>query len=138
MKRLLLILLLLSPLLSTGQAVRGVSYFSKDSLPRYLTHNWRFHEGDSAAWAAPGYNDSAWVILSAPDMRIKNRAENASDTFNSIGWLRLRFLADTALTEKPLVIEVTQYGASEIYLDGRKVATYGTINGPDSSPYGTT
>lgn len=47
--------------------------------------------------------------------------------WRGIGWFRLRLKPDPALTNQPLALVMVHYGASEIYLDGRLVESFGTV-----------
>lgn len=135
MKRLLLAFALLLSLLADAQVVPlGVSLFKKDSMPYRMRKHWRFHPGDSAAWAVPSFNDSSWAYTD-PELRVPHQVQPTPDIFSSIGWFRLTFFVDTSLVNTPLALSITQYGASEFYLDGKKVAAFGVINGKDSSEY---
>ncbi len=45
-----------------------------------------------------------------------------------VGWLRLHIKADSALTKQQIMAWVSQYSASEIYLDGKLIQQYGYIS----------
>lgn len=47
---------------------------------------------------------------------------------NPIGWFRTHIKIPEALIGKPLALEVRQSGASEIYLDGKKIVEYGKVS----------
>ena len=85
------------------------------------------------AMAAKDYDDSKWEIT-RPAIRYRQNANKTSDTFSSICWLRFHFRADSSIVNIPLALRVTHYGASEIYLDGKKIAGYGITTG-DSLDY---
>lgn len=48
---------------------------------------------------------------------------------NPVGWFRTNLKITPELVGKPLALELKQSGASEIYLDGKKIATYGIVTG---------
>ncbi len=48
--------------------------------------------------------------------------------WNGIGWLRGRFTLDHSLWHQSLSLVIAQFGASEIYVDGRLVRSFGTID----------
>ncbi len=126
-------LLLISPF-AFAQGQTGVSYFTKDSLTYSLTGNWRFQEGDSATWALPGQNDASWPVVD-PALHMHRDHKQPYEWFHGICWLRLHFVIDTSLANKAIAFEATQYGASEIYLDGIKLKSYGKIGIKDSCVY---
>jgi len=134
----IVLLILCSDNLYAQQQGQHVLLLAKDSITtdhysfRDLISDWRFQEGDDSSMANPGYNDGQWDIVNA-DLRYRQNARRRADTFSSIGWFRLHFIADTSITGIPLALKISQYGASEVYLDGRKLTSYGTIKGKDST-----
>ena len=136
MNRIFILLLLLVPLIASGQPLKhGVTHITRDSIPYKLEENWKFHLGDSANWASQAYSDSSWEVCGSPELNHSDRPRKDYQEFSSICWLRLHLFADSTVTQKPLAIKMSHYGASEIYLDGKKIQSYGKINGPDSSEY---
>jgi len=109
-----------------------IDFFSADSVKgvNYLVENWLYHAGDDPVMATAGYDDSKWDSLN-PTMRIEGKA---NDTFG-IGWFRLHMIVDSSIIRRPLALEIAHYGASEIYFDGKKIASFGVINGKDRSIY---
>jgi len=75
---------------------------------------WRYHAGDDAAWE-----------------RINNQELNAKvlagEGWNGTAWFRLRVAVDERLAAQPLALRVSHWGASEIYLDGKLLQKFGTI-----------
>ena len=105
---------------STVQSVIKV-----DSIPRELnldTH-WRFHAGDDLQWVAPSFNDNSWDTLTT-DMKSKN----ALSLFKGIGWFRIRLKVTPALFRKTFILKMDQAGASEIYLNGKKLYRFGAVS----------
>jgi class 3 adenylate cyclase len=135
MKKVLTVLLLLVSALGYCEAQPATRYLlTADSLhryPNYITKNWKFSEGDDSAMASPAYNDSQWKEAN-PRLEF---SDTAKTTFKGIGWFRLHFIADTSVTGKPIAMTMTHFGASEIYIDGKLIKSFGTINGADSSEY---
>jgi adenylate cyclase len=141
MKRILVTLLLLLPCLSFAQVytfpvISKDSVLESDSVTEYYDfgRKWLFHYGDDTAMANPGYNDNGWDTVFS-DLKYVIDAKRSKDTFNSIGWFRYHFIADTSIVCTPLALKVSQYGASEIYLDGKKLVSYGTIAGKNTVGY---
>lgn len=133
MNKILLTILLLLSYCVRAQVSPHPYLITKDSLPNYLhDNNWRFHPGDDMAMAQPGFDDSNWDIV-RPSLRYSRNPKREADTFSSICWLRFHFRVDTSLVNVHLALGLTQYGASELYLDGRKIIAYGVIKGPDST-----
>jgi len=86
-----------------------------------LREGWRFRAGDDPTWAGTEYDDSGWGLVDSatgpfgPDWR-------------GIGWLRRRLRVDPSCSETVVGLDIHQSGASEIYLDGRRVATLGEVS----------
>lgn len=129
MKHLLYILLLFFALPVFGQEQKGVTYLSSKDIPVSLEKNWKFHSGDDTAWAAVDYNDSSWEHLN-PALRL---SDSADEKFNTIGWFRLHIHADKSMEDAVIAAQIHHYGASEIYLDGKKIKTYGKIGTTEDS-----
>ncbi len=136
MKRLLFLLLCLLPMLAAGQVKKPhVTYLNGDSLIKSkLYYNWRIHVGGPMEMANRDYNDSNWQ-LAETELNIYNDTSNNIKKFDSVIWFRLHVNIDSALAAKPLILTMTHLGASEIYVDGKKVEEFGVINGRDSSVY---
>jgi len=84
-----------------------------------LIDGWKFHLGDSAAWALPSVNDSAWTTISTDSLPGSYKGE--------IAWFRLHLKADSILLNKPVALFIRHFGASEIYLDGLQIASFGKV-----------
>lgn len=138
MKRVLILFLLVLPFFATAQQVKDhVIHLSSDSLKGYFVFNtdWKFHGGDGdSTLALPDYNDNNWAITN-PSLWIIDTRKDGLDTFNSICWMRLHLDIDTTIVGKQIGIQMSHYGASEVYLDGKKIKTWGKIKGKDSSDY---
>lgn len=81
--------------------------------------DWISSDQDSLAFAKPDYNDNNWKKFQFSFL--KNSSEK-------VYWLRSYIKVDSHLINQPLQIAVMQLGASEIYLDGRRIATIGEIS----------
>ena len=55
-----------------------------------------------------------------------------TDIFESVGWFRLHLKIDSSLFNRPLALLMDQYGASEIFLSGKKIASYGILKSDTS------
>lgn len=89
-----------------------------------LNKYWRFHKGDSVNWAKAIWNDRKWEFVDS-DLSLLTTSEK---TFKDCGWFRIHVEIDTLLVNKPLVMLVSQMGASEIYLDGKLLKSYGKMD----------
>ncbi|MBD0254253.1 MAG: response regulator [Cytophagales bacterium] len=83
---------------------------------------WRFQPGDQPAWAQPGFDDSGW-----PPVNSSFRVADPWPGWRDTGWFRLWVRVDTALVNQVLALQLDHYGASEIYLDGRRIGGFGKV-----------
>lgn len=109
----------------------GVTYITGGHTVQ-LENNWRFLEADSMVFALPEYDDSRWDSLST---NLPARAGEIQHWFGGTGWFRLRIAVDSQALLRPLALAISQWGASEIYLDGKLIQWYGIIDGKDGSEY---
>lgn len=79
---------------------------------------WRFRAGDSTGWASPAYDHGHWQKIS-PRIRI---TENTKLWQAGHGWFR-RIIQLQRPEQDELVMTFRQFGASEVYLDGKRLAT---------------
>lgn len=101
--------------------------FHLHQLPKegiLLDKGWKFMPGDNPDWAHPDWDDRDWQDID-PTQDIKNLPILWQHT---IGWFRLHFSVDSALTKESLALLVEQTGASEIFLNGRIIGRYGQIS----------
>ena len=84
---------------------------------------WKYHSGDDSVWSEPGYDDFSWDTLNTR-MTISNTPEYF---WKGIGWFRTNIRIDSALINRPLAFLINQFGASEIYLNGKLIKKLGTI-----------
>jgi len=128
------LLLLMATLWLQAAHASEVMTITMDSMYKYpnrLTENWKFQEGDDSAWARPGFDDSQWKVTSST---LPWNDTTAPD-IQGVCWLRFHFISDTSLNGKFLTMTLTQFGASEIYLDGKKIQEYGKIYNADTTRY---
>ncbi len=88
-----------------------------------LARDWRYHPGDDPSWAEPDFDDTEWALV-LPSLR---NTEAMPGGWPGIGWFR-RKIRTSEEFGNTVGIHVAQAGASEIYLDGRKVAEFGTVS----------
>ena len=108
----------------TSQA-QGV--FRIDSLPAQgvlLDKGWKWHAGDNPDWAKPSVDDSTWESID-PTQDINSLAKIRKA---GLGWLRLRIQVDSSINNKIVSIVSDQSVASEFYLDGRLIGSFGQLS----------
>ena len=83
---------------------------------------WRFKAGDSLVWASPAYNDDHWAkgVAPANPMRLNEPLWSGGK-----GWFRIRFRLSKRKQLDTNSLVVSQLGHSDVYLDGRLLATIG-------------
>lgn len=112
---------------------RAPRFFSVDSLE--ISRNlvgWLCQSGDDPKWASPSFDDSGWTPS------YKTMMDVQTDTpirFNGIAWFRKRIRIDSSLVGVPLAIQISHDGASQIFLDGDTLTTYGIVTPRDSADY---
>ena len=142
MLRLLLLSLLLgltgsSAFAQTNKIDSWRAVVRHDTLPEeniLLDKGWKYHRGDNPAWAARSLDDRNWISIN-PTLPIRQLSQVPTE---GIGWLRLRLHIGDKLRQQPLILRITQFCASEIYLNGRLLQRYGRVSAqPDRvKPYG--
>ncbi|GAB3739020.1 hypothetical protein GCM10028816_44510 [Spirosoma lituiforme] len=85
----------------------------------FFDGKWLFRAGDSTGWASPAYNDRHWSYAS-PSISLD---ENPRLWQAGHGWFRKTFRLNR-LSGKSLTLSVQQFGRSEIFLDGRRLALF--------------
>ncbi|MBO6185365.1 MAG: hypothetical protein J6O88_11870 [Chryseobacterium sp.] len=120
-------------------------YFAQNSIekPRVFTvkeiktgasinEGSKFFAGDNPAFALPQFDDSSWKHVNFNSKKVYSwnpinlSSENVSKK-NQIYWIRYYFKIDSTLLNQPLCLNISQLGASEIYLNGKKIESIGDI-----------
>ena len=83
--------------------------------------NWKYHAGNNADWADPEFDDSSWELVN-PELRPNELHKSG---WQGVGWFRLHIVIDSTLFNKPLGLSISQAGASQLYLDGTLIYTFG-------------
>jgi serine phosphatase RsbU (regulator of sigma subunit) len=98
--------------------------------------NWKYHPGDDPEWANPAFDDTEWESTVSTQLFLNEMPRSG---WEGIGWFRLRLsVPDERLWHTPLALQVIyQAGASEIYLDGELIYTFGKVGNTkeDEEPY---
>ena len=88
-----------------------------------LNSDWIFHLGDDLTWAKKDFDDSSWPFV--------NNNFNADSIhgkpWEGIAWFRKKIRIDSTLYKKAVSIAMNQTAASEIYLNGKLIHSYGQI-----------
>jgi serine phosphatase RsbU (regulator of sigma subunit) len=95
---------------------------------------WRFHSGDdtSGAWAEFTFDDSRWKRTHGMQ-ELKDISEKE---WTGIGWYRLKVRVDSALHNVPLALWVSHRGASEVFIDGKRISGYGRVSAQKAGEQG--
>ena len=99
------------------QALRSPNYVYE------LTGQWRYHPGDNAEWADPAFDDSQWELLN-PALP---QGVVSDSLWPGIGWFRVHVDVDSSLVGVPIGLMIEQAGASEVFLNGRRLFAFGTV-----------
>ena len=114
-----------------------ITYPRQESQEEFL---WRFSPGDDSLWADPNYDDSSWELVN-PWLDVQ---EPEAKKWKGIGWFRKVVRIDSSLRGKSVGAHFHQDGASEIFLNGKKIFTFGKVANnkadeefydPSNSPY---
>jgi len=110
---------------------RDTHWFPRQSDWRWylMATHWTFHAGDDPQWAGPDVDDTSWARLDSAGTLLIPRTRSAIG-WEGMGWFRLHIRLPAALLEQSLALMVTQRGASEIYVDGRRVHSLGRVGAP--------
>ena len=107
--------------------VTGIRVLTLDDIDDggALLTTWKYHPGDNLEWADPVFDDTGWESTST-ELSLN---EIPSSGWEGIGWFRLHLsVPDERLWYTPLALHIAYHaGASEIYLDGELIYTFGKV-----------
>ena len=115
-----------------GETPRAIApaIVAAEADPVSLRGVWRFHTGDDAAWAHPGFDDSAWETIVVPETW--ERAGHPG--YDGFAWYRTRFTLPIPSVERargttfPALLDLGRLDDSdETYINGVKVGHTGTF-----------
>ncbi|HEX9960767.1 MAG TPA: SpoIIE family protein phosphatase [Pyrinomonadaceae bacterium] len=109
---------------ATEPLVIAKDSFSNNQNVSIDRRKWKYRAGDDFQWAAADLDDSGWDELETSSI---NRQSPPPGGWNGRGWFRLRFQVDESMANQPVSLEARQFGASEVYLNGRLVTKFGEI-----------
>lgn len=132
MKKLLFILLLLLPgLLRAQSQMQLVINKSGDDILHIRDTNWLYINADDSAMALPGYNDSNWATM-YPHLK----GDTCIPMLKGVTWFRKHVYVPDSIQKLALAINLSHMGASELYIDGKLLETYGKVSAnKDSTEY---
>ena len=84
---------------------------------------WRYRPGDDPGWADPSLDDADWEVVDP----VMADGGYPAGGWQGIGWFRLHVDVDSTLWGRPVGLTFRQTGASEIYLDGRRLFVLGRV-----------
>jgi two-component system, NtrC family, sensor kinase len=91
---------------------------------------WIFKKGNDTSWAGKDINVSEWQKLKPSEL-----SENLADKNGKLeGWLRVKIKLDTAFRDTVLDLYMNVWAASEIYVDGHLLYTFGNT-GANGKPF---
>lgn len=90
----------------------------------WIVKGWRYKPGDDSAWISPNFDDRGWEFANSR-MDLDNQP---AEGWHGIGWFRLHVDVDSSLWNYPLAFRLWQTGASEVYLDGKLLYTFGVVS----------
>ncbi len=130
MKKLLILLLCLFPLLGQAQTETSVAGFIPLQGSGRQVYNfnpgWRFQRGDIKGAEADNFDDSAWEVVSTPHTVQLMPAEGSGcRNYQGIAWYRKHFVAEgNAYSDQLLLHFEGAMGKQTIYLNGKQVAEH--------------
>ena len=96
--------------------------FDKNQVITLFTlDGWLFRDGNNPAWAGIDINTTGWQKLK-PSQITKKMADKDG---RIEGWFRLKIRLDSSFGDMPLYLGVSNWGASDIYVDGNLFHSYG-------------
>jgi len=87
---------------------------------------WIFHAGDDTTWARPDLDVIGWESLKPTALS----ARMADKDGRVEGWFRISLEIDSAFGSMPLGISRSLWAASDVYVDGRLVQSFGDTGHP--------
>ncbi len=130
-----LLFILFSGVNAFAQNASGTQYFTIDTLGKdeIILENWMYKQADDSSFALPLYNDSGWETVN-PKFDVWEK-HNSALLLKSILWLRKYIHIDSSLSTYSLSMMMHHYGASEIYVDGKRIGKFGRIGSREEIQY---
>ncbi len=87
----------------------------------------KFSEIDNPAFAAPVFDDAQWKHINFGSKKTYHKDQPY--------WIRYYFKIDSASVNESLCFNISQLGASEIYLNGKKIESIGKIGNAKTTQF---
>ncbi|MCW9066410.1 MAG: hypothetical protein OQJ78_08930, partial [Ignavibacteriaceae bacterium] len=84
---------------------------------------WRYSPGDDSLWANPNYDDNSWELVNTWLDVFKPESKK----WKGIGWFRKVVRIDSSLRGNAVGMYLHQDGASEVFLNGKKIFSFGRV-----------
>jgi serine phosphatase RsbU (regulator of sigma subunit) len=119
------LLILSQCLFATDITIDGSKFTINDKAKNSvaLDENWRFQIGDNPVWAKPDFDHSKWDTAYLP-VSIESLWPFQ---YKGNVWFRSTFKITEKELSKSLSLLVEQFGASEIYIDGKLIRKFGKV-----------
>jgi signal transduction histidine kinase len=88
-----------------------------------LNNDWKYHSGDDLTWAGKNFDDSSWPFVNSRF----NADSIRGKPWKGIAWFRKKIKIDSTLYNKAVGLRMGQTAASEIYLNGKLIKSFGQI-----------
>ncbi len=122
----LILLLILIPLRTNAQIPHlDASLFNEGLLELKFNNSWRYQPGDNLDWANPAFDDSKWLDVNPIGLKAYQMPDSL---WIGYGWWRITFTADSNTVKEIERLYFYSWGAAEVYLDGKLVASYGSFS----------
>jgi len=125
MKKSILLVLLLLPLVLLSQSKELLPLQEMENDWYLLENGWHYQQGDNKDWANPAFYDSTWPQLSSGYLKAPDSSTNNSE--ENIIWFRSKIVIDSTFNQQ-FVMRIYQTGASEVYLNGNLIHSLGKVS----------
>jgi serine phosphatase RsbU (regulator of sigma subunit) len=95
--------------------------------------SWKYQPGDDPKFAAKDFDDRHWKNVTNDD--INADPKKTLENWNGRAWFRMRLRVDESLVGKPLAARTWHWGATEIFLNGELIQSYGAIHANGDAEY---
>src|SRR5438552_7601931 len=100
------------------------------SIPLGNMNGWFFRQGSDAAWGKKDISITGWKKMKPAALSEKLADKNG----RLEGWLRIKIELDTAFRDTALELQIDTWAASEVYVDGNLLYTFGNT-GTNGKPF---
>ena len=125
--RFLILIFVLITYISFAQQKRSWHFNNLGGSGVILNEGWKYKVGDDISWANQNYDDTSWENIDPT----KDVTDLPQIQHGKIGWLRLHINIDSSLTNKQFGINIIQFIASEVFINGQLVQKYGQLDTTD-------